>query len=126
MQNIRKKVHKALKEKLTLRRKSDISALNEANATNTAKIKIKGIEWYVPHYTLSLEQQKIKFQQIFNKIPTELQYVKRSILMKEVSTRHFWTFELGTQTGKNVPIWIIVGFHQRDRQDSQKLNNITF
>ena len=46
--------------------------------------------------------------------------------MKEVSTGTFWTFGLGTQTGKNVPIWIIVGFQQRDRQDSQKLNNITF
>ena len=26
----------------------------------------------------------------------------------------------------NVPIWKIVGFQQRDRQDSQNLNNDTF
>ena len=26
----------------------------------------------------------------------------------------------------NVPIWIIIGFRQRDRQDSQNLNNDTF
>ena len=26
----------------------------------------------------------------------------------------------------NVPIWIIIGFQQRDRQDSQNLNNDTF
>ena len=26
--------------------------------------------------------------------------------MKEVSTQNFWTFELGTQEGVNVPIWI--------------------
>ena len=35
-------------------------------------------------------------------------------------------FELGTQEKINVPIWIIVGFQQRDRQDSQSLNNDTF
>ena len=26
----------------------------------------------------------------------------------------------------NVPIWITIGFQQRDRQDSQNLNNDTF
>ena len=46
--------------------------------------------------------------------------------MKEVNTRNFWTFELGTQEGINVPIWFIVGFQQRDRQGSQNLNNFTF
>ena len=46
--------------------------------------------------------------------------------MKEVNTQNLWTFELRTQEGINVPIWIIVGFHQRDRQDSQNLNNDTF
>ena len=34
--------------------------------------------------------------------------------------------ELGTQKGKNIPIWIVVGFQQRSRQDSQNLNNYTF
>ena len=46
--------------------------------------------------------------------------------MKEINTRIFWTFELGTQEGINVPIWIIVCFQQRDRQDLQNLNNDTF
>ena len=45
--------------------------------------------------------------------------------MKEVNTQNFWSFELGSQEGKNVPIWTIVGFRQRDRQDSQNLNNDT-
>ena len=46
--------------------------------------------------------------------------------MKEVNTQNFWTFELGTQEGINVPIWIIVGFQQMDRQNNQNLNNDTF
>ena len=46
--------------------------------------------------------------------------------MKEVNTQKLLTFELGNQEGINVPKWIIVGCHQRDRQDSQNLNNDTF
>ena len=46
--------------------------------------------------------------------------------MKEVYTQNLWTFELGTQRGINVPSWVFVGFQQRNRQDSQKLNNDTF
>ena len=42
--------------------------------------------------------------------------------MKEVKTQILWTFEIGFQEGNNVPLWIIVGFRKRERQDSQKLN----
>ena len=33
---------------------------------------------------------------------------------------------MGSQERMNVPIWIIIGFQQQDRQDSQNLNNDTF
>ena len=46
--------------------------------------------------------------------------------MKEVNTQILWSFELGTQEGIDIPIWIIIGFQQRDRQDSQNMNNDTF
>ena len=46
--------------------------------------------------------------------------------MKEVKTQNLWTFELGTQAGINVPIWIFVAFQQNDRQDDQNLNNDNF
>ena len=32
--------------------------------------------------------------------------------MKEVNTQNFWTFELGTQEGINIPIWIFAVFRQ--------------
>ena len=41
--------------------------------------------------------------------------------MKEVNTQKLWSFELGTQEGVNVPIWIIIGFQQRERQYPQNL-----
>ena len=44
--------------------------------------------------------------------------MKRSVFMDEVNTRILWTLNMGTQEGINVPIWIIVGFQQKDRQNS--------
>ena len=46
--------------------------------------------------------------------------------MKEVNTHNFWFFELDTQEGLNVLIWIIVGSQQRERQDSQNPKMIFF
>ena len=65
-------------------------------------------------------------KQIVDKTPTELEYVKRSVFMKQVNTQKLWTFELGTQEGKNIPTWVSVVFQQRDRRDSPNLNNDTF
>ena len=100
--------------------------MNKANAINLGKIKINALEWYVPHYTPSMQQQSILSDQILNKKPTQIQYPERSVFMKEVNTQNFWTFELGTQEGINIPTWIFVAFQQNDRQHDQNLNNDTF
>ena len=112
--------------KLTLTRNTDNAVLNKANAINLGKIKINGLEWYVPHYTPSMQQQSILSDQILNKKPTQIEYPERSVFMKEVNTQNFWTFELGTQEGINIPTWIFVAFQQNDRQHDQNLNNDTF
>ena len=57
---------------------------------------------------------------------TELRYVERSVFMKEVNNQNLWIFGPGSQENMNVPICIIIGFQQQDRQDSQKLKNDTF
>ena len=112
--------------KLTMTRNSDNAVLNKGNAINNAKIKINAIEWYVPHYTPSMQQQSILSKQIINKTPTQIYFVERSVSMKEVNTQNFWTFELGTQEGINIPTWIFVAFQQNGRQHDQNLNNDTF
>ena len=112
--------------KLTLTRNSDNAVLNKANAINNGKIKINALEWYIPHYTPSMQQQAILSKQILNKTPTQIQYPERSVFMKEVNTQNFWTFELGTQEGINIPTWVFVAFQQNDRQNDQNLNNDTF
>ena len=72
---------------VTLTRNSDSSVFNEANATITAKLLINGIEWYIPHYTLSIPQQAKLSKQIYIKVPTEFQLVERSVFMEEVNTQ---------------------------------------
>ena len=84
-------------------RNSDNAVLNKANPINIGKIKINAIEWYVPHYICSMQQQSILSKQIINKTPTQIQYPERSVFMKEVNTQNFWTFELGTQEDINIP-----------------------
>ena len=112
--------------KLTMTRNTHNAVMNKDNAINNAKIKINAIEWYVPDYTPSFEQQNILMNQITKKKPTELHYPERSVFMKVMNTQNFWTFELGTQEGVTVPIWIYVVFQQNDRQHDQSLNNDIF
>ena len=112
--------------KLTLTRKNDNAVLNKDNATVIGKVRSNGIEWYVPHYAPSISQQTILIIQIKSKTPTELQYVERSVFMKKVNIQSLWSFEIGTHERVNIPIWIIIGFQQKGRQDSQYMNKDTF
>ena len=43
------------------------------------------IDWCVPHYIPSLDQERILMNQIVNKISTQLRYIERSVFMKEVN-----------------------------------------
>ena len=65
-------------------------------------------------------------KQIINETPTELRYPETSVFMKEVKTHNFRSFEIGTQEGINLPIWIFTAFQQSDTQHDQNLNNDTF
>ena len=112
--------------KLTLTRNKDDAVIDKAGAIAEARIRIDHIHWYVSHYTPSIQQQSTLSKQILSKTPTELRYVERSVFMKEVNNQNLWNFELGSHENMNVPIWIIIGFQQRDRQDSQNLNFDTF
>ena len=107
-------------------RNTNNAVLNKDNTINLGRIKINAIEWYVPHYTPSIQQQSILSKQIINRTPTEINYPERSVFMKEVNTQNFWTFELGTPEGINIPTWIFIAFQQNDRQHDQNLNNDTF
>ena len=115
-----------LSYKLTLTRNKDEAIIDKVAGIADARIKIDHIHWYVPHYTPSIQQKSILSEQILSKTPTELSYVERSVFMKEVNNQNLWNFELGSQESMKVLIWMIIGFQQQNRQESQNLNIDTF
>ena len=112
--------------KLTLTGNTDNAVLNKDNAVVNGRVKINSLDWYVPHYSPNLEEYNKLMTQIKKKTPKLLHYPERSVFMKEVNTQTHWMFELDTQEGINVTIWIFVAFQQNDRQNDQNLNNDTF
>ena len=100
--------------------------MNKDNAVANGRVKIISLDWYVSHYSPNLEEYNKLMTQIKKNSPTLLHYPERSVFMKEVNTQNLWTFELGTQEGVNVPIWVFVAFQQNDRQNEQNLNNDSF
>ena len=112
--------------KLILTRNTDNAVLNKDNAVANCRVKINSLDWYVPHYSPNREEYNKLMTQIKKNTPTLLHYPERSVFMKEVNTQNLWTFELGTQEGNNVSVWIFVAFQQNDRQNDQNLNNDTF
>ena len=107
-------------------RNTDTAGLNEDNAVVNGRVRINSLDWYIPHYSPNLEEYNKLMIQIKKNTTTQPNYIERSVFMKEVNTQNLWTFELGTQEGINVPIWIFVAFQQNDRQNDQNLNNGTF
>ena len=112
--------------KLTLTRNTDNAVLNKDNIVVNGRVKINSLDWYVPHYSPNLEEYTKLMTQIKKNTPTLLHYSERSVFMKEVITQNLWNFELGTQEGINIPMWIFVAFQQNERQNDQNLNNDTF
>ena len=61
-----------LSYKLTLTRNKGEALLDKAVGYADARIKIHHIQWYVRHYTPSIQQQGILPKQILNKTATEV------------------------------------------------------
>ena len=110
---------------LTLKRNNNNDAILRSVGVDAAKVVIKDIGWYIPHYVPSLENQQFVMDQILNKDPTELSYTERIIFRKNVNTNSNWTFELGS-AGESCPTFVIVGFQARNKIDSQVHDNAVF
>ena len=112
--------------KLTLTRSKDDADLEKASRIADARIKIDNIHWYVPQYTPSIQQQGLLSERIISKILKELRCIERPVFIKEVKNQNLWKFELGSERTTNAPKWIIIGFQQRNRDDSQMINEDKF
>ena len=119
------KANNCLGHKLTQTENKINGAIDKTAGVANARIKIDQLHWYVPHYAPSIQQQGILPKQILSRKTTELRYIQRSVFLKQVNNRNLWNFNLGGQESINVPIWIILGFQQRERLDSQNLKKDT-
>ena len=110
---------------LTLKRNTNNDAILGGAGVDAAKVVVKYISWYIPHYVPSLENQQLVLNQILNKDPTELYFTERTVFRKDVNTNSNWTFELGN-AGTSTPTFVIVGFQARNKIDSQVHDNAVF
>ena len=114
---------------LTLKRNTNNDVILRGNAVDVAKVDVKDISWYIPHYVPSLENQQLVMDQLLNKDSTEIFYTERSVFRKDVNTDNNWTFELGNAggtSGISSPTFVIVGFQARNKIDSQTHDNAVF
>ena len=110
---------------LTVKRNNNNDPFFRDNGVDAAKIDIKDISWYIPHYTPSMENQQLVMDQILDKDPTEIFYTERTVFRKDVNTNKSWTFKLGN-SGESTPTYVVVGFQTRHKIDSQTHDNAIF
>ena len=79
-----------------------------------ARLKIDHNPWYVPHYTPSIQQQSTLSKQNLIETSTEPRYKERSVFMKKVNNQNLWNLGMGSQKSMNLPLYINIGFQQRD------------
>ena len=111
---------------LTLKRNSNNNIIHRIAAIAHAKVVIKDIAWYVEKFTPNLENQQLIADQLLSETPTELYYEERTVFRKKISNDGLWTFELGIESGKNIPSWVIIGFMADNKFDSQLHDNSVF
>ena len=78
---------------LNLKRKNNNDAIFRTAAVDAAKVVVKDISWYIPHYVPNLENQQLVLNQVLNKDPTELSFTECTVFRKDVNTNNNWTFE---------------------------------
>ena len=59
---------------LTLKRDNNNDPIVRTAGVDVAKIDLKDIGWYIPHYTPSMENQHLVMKQILDKKPTDQAY----------------------------------------------------
>ena len=105
---------------------SYLAGIDVENLVLARKVIIDDLSWLIPHYTPSIPNKNFMLEHIISKTSTDLSYIKRSSYMKEVTTEDNSSFEGGVGDGIDIPIYIAVGFMQRDQFSQQHQKNDTF
>ena len=60
---------------LTLKRNNNNDPIIRTAAVGAAKVVVKDISWYIPHYVHNIENQQLVHIQIITKDATELRFI---------------------------------------------------
>ena len=120
------KINYGLGYTLTMKRANSGNSIYRT-VGDAAKIDIKDIVWYVRHDTPSFDNIALVNEHILAKKNTDYSYVSRMISSKPVNSNNNWRMEIGTESGTDVPIYVIVGFQSAARAGpNQEQNNAIF
>ena len=121
------KINYGMGYSLTLKRADNGNSIFRDAAVDECKIKIEDIVWFVRHDTPSFENVNLVTEHVLAKQNTEYSYVSRSITQKPINSNNNWIMEIGTESGTDVPIYVIVGFQTAARAGpNQTQNNAIF
>ena len=105
---------------------TDNDLMNRAAATHRAKVLIRNINWYVPHYTPNIIQQSLIKKHLVYGGATELRFVQRSVFSTELDAENECKYELGDKSKIDISIYIIDGIHNGNWRNNQESNNDVF
>ena len=60
----------------TLKRNNNNDPISRDNGVDAAKVDIKDIGWYIPHYVPIMEDKQLVMKHILDKDPTDLYYTE--------------------------------------------------
>ena len=93
---------------------ADISGEKVLRMTNTGKVRLDRLSWYVPHVKPSLEYETKLLTQIRNKVKYEVAYKRFQDASTTINPGYTFDWRLTAKSSPEKPRFIIVGFQKRN------------
>ena len=116
------KINYGLGYTLTMKRALSGNSIFRGVVAN-ALVEVKDIVWYVRHDTPSFDNIALVNEHILAKKTTDYSYVSRMVSTKPVNSNNRWTMEIGTESGTDVPIYLIVGFQSTNKFNADQAHS---
>ena len=92
-----------------------------------ANVETKNIVRYVRHATPPFDNTSLVNERILSKKNTKYSCVSRMVSNKPVNSNNNWGFEIGVESGSDIPVYVIVAFQTAARAGPyQTQNNAIF
>ena len=92
----------------------NVNGQNVLRMTNTGKVRLDKLSWYVPHVKPSLEYETKLLTQIRNKVKYEVAYKRFQDASTTINPGYTFDWRLTAKSSPEKPRFIIVGFQKRN------------